>query len=246
MTEFMLNILAGLITAGVGFGLGIAYSRIRGFQRFRHLERVIPRDRRVQLVLPSAQVKSFLVKGESTEAYFPSNVLIMPMPEGEAIATLVDCLRSLPRGVHVDLTTDEKVSSSYGLTISVGGPSVNHYSRRLLATDYPVFALKYPDHVAAYGSTTFVPQRGKSDDLLEDYGFLFCSRHDAEHRCIVLCGVWGTGTRAAVQGLIQLPPSSDAARSLATSSRTFLAFRTQISGLEAGAVRLMIHIVQEQ
>ncbi|HEV3089176.1 MAG TPA: hypothetical protein VGX96_18335 [Candidatus Elarobacter sp.] len=245
MTEFMLNVLAGLVAAGLGFSLGIGYSRIRAFRRFRHLERLIPRDRRVQLVLPSAQVKDFLVKGESTVATFPSNVLIMPMPEGEAIATLVNCLRSLPGGVRIDLTDDGNVSRFYGLTISVGGPSVNYYSRRLLATDYPAFTLKYPDHVAAFGSTTFVPQRGKSDDLLEDYGFLFCSRHDEEHRCIVLCGVWGTGTRAAVQGLMQLPPSSDAARSLATSSRTFLAFRTEISGLESGTAQLMIHTVQE-
>lgn len=245
MNEFVLNILAGLITAGLGFSLGVGYAKIRALRRLWHLERLIPRDRRVQLVLPSAQVKSFLVKGESTEAYFPSNVLIMPMPEGEAIANLVDSLRNLSRTVHVDLTTDEKVSNCYGLTISVGGPSVNQYSRRLLTTDYPKFNLKYPEHVASYGSTTFFPQRGKSDDLLEDYGFLFCSHHDAKHCCIVLCGVWGTGTRAAVQGLIQMPSFCDAARSLATSSRTFLVFRTHISGLEAGPVQPMIHTFEK-
>lgn len=246
MLEFMLNILAGLVSAGIGFGLGITYSKIRDFQRFRHLERLIPKDRRVQIVLPSAQVKSFLVKGESTEAFFPSNVLIMPMPEGEAIATLVNTLRSLARGVHIDLTTDDKVSPSYGLTISIGGPSVNHHSRRLLAKDYPLFMLKYPDHVASYGSTTFIPQRGKSDDLLEDYGFLFSSRHDGGSRNMVLCGVWGTGTRAAVQGLIQLPPSSDAARSIVARSQTFLAFKAQISGLEPGDIKLMIHTIQQE
>jgi hypothetical protein len=245
VAEFVLNILAGLITAVIGFGFGITYSRIRALQRHRHLERLIPPDRRVQLVLPSTQVKSFLVKGESKEAHFPSNVSIMPMPEGEAIAVLVDCLRSLPGGVRVDLTTDDRVSNSYGLTISIGGPSVNHYSRNLLATDHPLFALKYPEHEAAYGSTTFVPKRGQSDDLLEDYGFLFSCRRDAQHRYIVACGVWGTGTRAAVRGLIEMQPSSDAARSLTSASRTFLAFQTHISGLEAGPARLLVHTAQE-
>jgi hypothetical protein len=245
VTEFVFSVVTGLITAGIGFVSGILYSRIQAYHRYRHLERLIPKDRRVQLVLPSAEVKSFLVKGEAIEAFFPSNVLVMPMPEGEAVANLVDALRSLPRGVRVDLTTDDKVSSSYGLTISIGGPSVNHYSRKLLKADHPLFALKYPEHEAAYGSTSFVPPRGQSDDLLEDYGFLCSSRLDAQHRNIVVCGVWGTGTRAAVRGLIELRPSSDAARSLANASRAFLAFQTKISGLEAGAVRLIVHTVQE-
>jgi hypothetical protein len=64
MGEMLVNIAAGLLTSVVGFGLGAIFTRIRFSRRLGHIERLMPADRKVQVVLPSASVGDFDIKGE--------------------------------------------------------------------------------------------------------------------------------------------------------------------------------------
>jgi hypothetical protein len=237
MNEMLGNIVAGLLTSVLGFGLGAIYTRLRLTRKLGHIDRLMPADRRVQVVLPSASVGDFDIKGEpGSRATFPPNVLIMPMPEGSGIARLVLILRSLPRKVHVLLTTDDAVSPEYALTISIGGPSVNLESRRLI-TLHPDFQIVYPDHEASFGSQSYVPRRGPEGDLQEDFGFVLARTEDGR-TSIVCCGVWGTGTESAIRGLLELPHRTLAKR-LSRSKNLFIAFRTQINGLRTGRPHLL-------
>lgn len=238
MNEILIELVAALIAAACGFVAAIVVGKVRSMRRFGHLNDLVPGDRRVQVVLPSAQVERFLVKQEQTEADFPSNVLIMPMAEGEAIARLMDALHSLPRRVEVSLTTDDAVGRGYGLTISIGGPSVNDFSRTALR-EHPDFKLVYPEHTAHFGSMSFVPDRGPENDLVEDYGFLFLTRRAGGGTTIVLCGVWGTGTRAAVQGFLELREHRDVRKRLHKDQKLFLAFHTKLSSMGAADVDLI-------
>ncbi|MEV7012049.1 hypothetical protein [Streptosporangium sp. NPDC051022] len=226
-----------MLTSVLGFGLGALFVRVRIAGELGHLERLVPPDRRVQLVLPSARITNFQIKGQpGAEAAQPPNVLMMPMPEGNGIAELVLALRRLSRRVHILLTTDEAVSPDYKLTISIGGPSVNLESRRLVRF-HPAFRLRYPEHVATHGSATYDPKRAPDGELLEDYGFVLLHSEGGRTR-IVCCGVWGTGTEAAIKGLLGLR-DRHLSRQLRTSRNLFLAFHTELSGLNVSEPRLI-------
>ena len=237
MDEMLLNIVAGLLTSGLGFGLGAVFTRVRFSRRLGHIERLVPADRRVQIVLPSASVGDFDIKGEpGSTATFPPNVLVMPMPEGSGIARLVLGLKTLPRKVHILLTTDDAVSPEYALTISVGGPSVNLESRRLICMQSH-FTITYPDHEAFFGTEKYVPKRGPAGQLEEDFGFVL-ARTEEGKTSIVCCGVWGTGTEGAIRGLLELSHHVLAAK-LNKSKDLFIAFRTEINGLRTSRPKLL-------
>ena len=237
MGEMLLNIVAGLLTSAVGFSLGAVFARVRISRRIGHIEQLVPADRRVQIVLPSASVSAFDIKGEpGSTATFPPNVLIMPMPEGSGIARLVLGLKTLPRKVHILLTTDDAVSPEYALTISVGGPSVNLESRRLVCL-HPLFTIKYPDHEAYFGTETYVPKRDPAGRLQEDFGFVL-ARTEEGRTSIVCCGVWGTGTEGAIRGLLELPPRA-VGHKLNRSKSLFVAFRSEIHGFRTGQPKLL-------
>ncbi|RAO29975.1 hypothetical protein PSN13_05174 [Micromonospora saelicesensis] len=237
MDEMLVNILAGLLTSALGFGLGAVFTRVKISQRLGHIERLLPADRRVQVVLPSASVGDFAIKGEAgSVATFPPNVLIMPMPEGSGIARLVLGLRSLPRKVHILLTTDDEVSPEYALTFSIGGPSVNMESRRLV-DHHPQFKIVYPGHEASFGAESYVPRRSPDGSLQEDFGFLLAHTEDGR-TSIVCCGVWGTGTESAIRGLLDLSDRRLGSR-LRRSKDLFIAFQTRIHGLRTSKPQLL-------
>ena len=231
------GVVAGVITTLVTFAAGSSYRLIRLRRRLGHLERVVPSNRRVQIVLPSTEVTDFIVKGETTVASFPPNVLIMPMPEGMAIARLTSALHSIHRAVSVTFTTDESVSQDFGLTISVGGPSVNEETRRLLSL-HPDFSIHYPEHIASVKRDIFRPAKRSNGEIKEDWGFVIIARSDRSVS-IVLCGVWGTGTEAAVKGLLQKRPKR-LVQAIKGESRVILCYRITIEGLRSSEPTLVL------
>ncbi len=243
MIAFIVSVMSGLVTAALGYSFGVARTRLKFRRRFGHLRELIPPDRRVQIVLPSAEVNEFTVKGEGVTATFPGNVLIMPMCEGSGIARLVLALRSMPSPPEIHLTTDDAVSSAFGITISIGGPSVNKESRRLLKLYHSDFKLHYPEHTASYRSTSFVPRRNERAELLEDFGFLFISK-STQARFVVCCGVWGIGTEVAIMSLLELR-QLEADHFLRDPGPTFLAFHAPVDGFRGGDPQL-VHVGQRE
>jgi hypothetical protein len=241
MQEFTINVVGGLVSALIGVGIGVLLTRTKYARKMGHLMRLIPVDRRVQVVLPSARVGEFLVKEENSAATFPPNVLIMPMAEGIGIAQLVLAIRSVRRSVKIDFTTDDAVGAGYSLTISIGGPSVNLESRRLLGS-HPQFRLNYPEHTASYGNQSYIPKRDPDGGLREDFGFLFTCR-SPESLSLVCCGVWGMGTEAAIRGFLDLKHHKQA-HVLRSRNQVFMAFHTKIDGLRASPPEL-IYVASE-
>ncbi|WP_327085599.1 hypothetical protein OIE66_24970 [Nonomuraea sp. NBC_01738] len=231
MGEFTLNIVAGLVVSALLFGAGVLANRLRLRLRLRHLARLIPPDGKVQVVLPSAKIENFEIKGESDlTAKQPPNVLMMPMAEAMGIAQLVLALRHLTAEKKIYLTTDKNVSPDYKLTIAVGGPSVNSESGQILKA-YPHFRLVYPDHVAHHGATKYDPEIKDNGELAEDYGFVFVHRK-TDRTEVVCCGVWGTGTEAAIKGLLNLPDRK-VGRRMQASDNFFMIFHLRVNDVRA-------------
>lgn len=234
--DLFIGILGGLMSSLILFTLGLLIRQHNKRRRLGHLERLIPSDRRVQIVLPSAEVTDFRIKDDGSTATFPENVLIMPMREGMAVGLLANALHSLNRAVAITLTTDDRVSTDFKLTLSVGGPSVNSESRRILRT-HTNFQLKYPDHIAEYNSSSYEPRRDANGRLLEDWGFVLSTK-TRESVNVALCGVWGTGTEAAVRGLLSLSENRHR-KKLARIGHTIFCFHISIDGLRSEDPKLI-------
>lgn len=198
MGNFIDNLGAGitLILIGVlAHRVGVRWS-------LRHLRGVCGKSRRVKIVIPSFSVPEFTIAGAKKPAKIPSNVVVMPMAEGMAIGELVKALQAAFGRLEIVITPAEKFSDDGTPFISVGGPSVNMVSKRLLQDASGGFTIAYPEHVAKYGSTTYEPELRDGCTLTEDYGFMLYSRTVEDTRYVVLCGVWAHGTHMATRVLV--------------------------------------------
>lgn len=236
MTAIILPILAAFLIAA----LGAAGQRLREWvlkhRRLGHLYVLCGRADRVQVVIPGFPVARFRIANATAE--IPPNVPVMPMAEGGAIAQLIRGLNEIGQR-DVELVSSANFRDDSDVTISIGGPSVNEISGKLLADGFPSFTLQYPQHVASYGTTTFLPERLDDESLREDYGFIAVGRTDNHHRFVVLCGVWAPGTQIATTALLELDRRSEVASLLRGGHNFFAVAHGKITGLEMTGVRVI-------
>jgi hypothetical protein len=144
------------------------------------------------------------------------------MAEGGAIAELAGTLRMI--GVrNLSIVAQHDYQDTPSLTFVIGGPSVNQVTGALLTRSFPLFELRYPQHVARYGTTNFIPAKGPTGSLTDDYGFIAHARSPAGHSIIALFGVWAPGTRIAVDTLLHGTRRRTPAWRDIDARRTFLA-----------------------
>lgn len=238
MSALTISIAAGLVVALI---LG-ASSRVRALVALRiqygHLRALANVQGPINIVVPSFPLERFTIDGVPGTVAIPPNVTVMPLAEGEAIGELLRTLTRLFPQREVNLQPHASYSVGPGLTIAVGGPSVNVVSRRALDKWFPEFRLRYPEHVATLGSVTYNPDRASDDSLTEDYGFVAVGPSDGACRVVVLCGVWAPGTLAATRCLLGLRARSDAAKSVGSAERTLLVSRASIDELASSAPEL--------
>lgn len=234
----VLSIIGGLLLTLLGV-IGARTSEwVKRHRRLGHVYALAAGAKRTQIVVPSFNVPEFLVQGTDAPARIPPNVRLMPMAEGGAIAELILALQQA--GNHeVRLVTQNNYQDSEGLTICVGGPSVNSVSRDVLRRCFPDFKIKYPEHVASYGSTTFLPSTDTDGSLLEDYGFIAVTKTPRGNRCLVVCGVWAPGTQIATTTLLSIGRSSEASRLIKSGEDFFVVSHAKIDGLEQHDVQLI-------
>ena len=103
----------------------------------------------------SFSVPDFEISGVKEKATIPTNVVVMPMAEGRGIAELVKTFQSGFPHVDIEFVSQGAFEDDGTSFISSGGPSVNSVSERLPENYCPLFSIKYPDHIASYGSTVY-------------------------------------------------------------------------------------------
>lgn len=213
MREIVINLIAGLLLAGLGVVATKLFEVARRQRKDGHIYKLVGKNARVQVVVPSFDVTEFLPRGATERVVVPPNLLAMPMAEGGAIAALVTMVDGLRRG-HVHLVPQKAFQDNATLTISIGGPSVNSVSADILHRYFPIFRIKYPEHIASFGSMTFQPATDADGALVEDFGFIASVTADNGRKYLVLCGVWSMGTQIATDALLDVPRHSPVRRYL--------------------------------
>jgi hypothetical protein len=237
----LVDIIVGLITTAVAAAAGYAVARVLNWYRFKHLRHLASEQRRIRIILPTLLRATFPVGHSSEAAKIPHNIPLMPMPEGKALAYLVSALRDSLADVTIEYVAPEHFVDDGTPFVSLGGPSVNSVSGQVLSLRVPRFNIKYPDHIANYGSVVMSPVI-KDDQLQEDFGFLLQGKSQLDTKCIVVCGVWATGTEMACLAYADRLPRKSPARvrkHLLRHANVFLMFRAPISNYQLGALELM-------
>jgi len=244
VTSLIVGVIAGILVSLLGASAKKLADMARYRRNFGYLYALLAGAKRIQIVVPSLEAPVFVPQGTTQIAKVPKNVKVMPLAEGTAIAQLVSALHRL-RNADVQIVSQENYQDTGGLTISVGGPSLNSVSRILLDYSFPKFSIKYPEHIASYGSTTFSPSTNSEGDLTEDYGFVAVGRTVGGSRGVVICGVWAFGTQIAAASLLHLPRKSEARRLFVRKEDFFMVSHARVNGLWPGNVEI-VEIRHEQ
>jgi hypothetical protein len=196
----------------------------------------------VQIIVSNIEITRFsFAKSGATEPVrilVPKNVLYMPMPEGRAIAELTSLLHKVNPKLKVQLITAASHDPALP-TLSVGGPSVNTFTEKVPAQEFPEFSIDYPaTRRGKFESHIFETVRDSDSRLIRDYGFVFVTRTSKNAPCILFCGVRAFGTAMAVELLRALPARSEAAQLIREGRKAFIAADGSIEGLAETDVRL--------
>jgi hypothetical protein len=230
-----------VIAIGIGAFIGKAWERARLLRRWGYIRALLGRHRKVQIIVSSVEISGFKFAGPEntfTKVVVPRNILYMPMPEGRAIAALVNTLKRVEPKVKIQLVTPSNHDPEV-LTFSIGGPSVNAFSHRVLGTDFPEFSIDYPaTRRARFEGHSFETTRTPDNTLTGDYGFIFVTRTDKDAPCVVFCGIRAFGSAMAVEMFQSLPPNSEAAQQIRRGNKSFIVAEGKVNGLEWSGVRL--------
>ena len=198
MRNFIISLAANIAFFLIGFFM----HKLLVKWSLRHLKYFIGKAKKMRIVIPSFSVPEFEISGVEGKATIPSNVAVMPMAEGRGIAELVKGFQSRFSNVDIEFVSQVTFEDNGSPFISIGGPSVNSVSGRIFEKYCPLFALKYPEHIASYGSVIYNPEFGPDHSLREDFGFILHTKSPKGSPCLVLCGVWAPGTHVAIQALL--------------------------------------------
>jgi hypothetical protein len=232
-----------LIAIGIGAFIGKTWEKASLLRRWGYIRALLARHRRVQIIVSSVEISGFKFatggpENTITKLQVPRNILYMPMPEGRAIATLVNTLKRIDPKLKIQLVTANNHDPEV-LTFSIGGPSVNSFSHKILGSDFPEFAIDYPaTRRARFEGHSFETLRTPDNILTRDYGFIFVTRTTRGAPCIVFCGIRAFGTAMAVEMFRSMPPNSESAQLIRKCHKAFIVAEGKVNGLEWSGVRL--------
>ena len=187
--DIVLQIAIGLLVIGIGVLAGRTWERIRVLRRYGHVRALLGKYDRIQVIVSRVEVQRFkFADGSvSTSLQVPPNVLYMPMPEGRAIAELMRLLHRINGRVKVELVTAAENCNLEIPVISIGGPSVNAFTGKVLAEEFPGFVIEYPaTRRAHYEGHIFEAFRDANNYITQDHGFVFLTQTAKNAPCLNL------------------------------------------------------------
>lgn len=238
--EVMINILAAIIFATIGFLVAKAWEKAKLMRRYGYIRQLLGGHNRLQIIVSSIELEGFSFPTDSGKLIHetPRNVLFMPMPEGRAIAALISLLHKVNPKLSLQLVTATNHDPSVP-TFSIGGPSVNSFSAKTLSAEFPLFKIEYPEATRArYDGHVFETRRDSTNLLTADYGFIFLTHTPKGAPCVVFCGVLAFGTAMAVELFGSLGSRSEAAGLIRRMQKAFIVAEGSVDGLEEAAVSL--------
>ena len=240
MESYIVNLLSSVTFAVLAFALGWLAKKYKDQQSLGHLRNFIGNSSLVKIVIAQAVIPKFTIDSDNGgEAVIPTNQPVIPVPEGQAIAEIVQAIRNSARqNIRILVMPATDFHDDGTPFIAIGGPSTNAVTRKYAAEHFPSFEIKYPDHEASWRkSTTYTPE-WRETELADDYGFTCVGTTVPDSRFILCFGVWAFGTLAATRCYLSLPRKSDARKYVATYKPVMLVSYVKVDYYSVGKPEL--------
>ena len=241
--DLLVNLAAGLVILISGVISGWILERIRRQRKLGHLRRLLPKERKVQIIVPAMNVHGYVRHNDGRSSRLPRNNPLMPMQESAAVARLALVIRRLSEKCSVDIVTADSYRDDYFLTVCFGGPAVNRTTGLFIPSQFP--QLSYPHSVKKgtpdvlrFLDSEYTPSYDHEGQITSDYGYIVLYyQEDRSH--VFLFGNWSHGTEMATKFLV-----SDAARVplenlIRNRLRAVVVVHGEVRGLSNGAIRLV-------
>lgn len=239
----LVQVLIGVASIFLAFLAGRTWEQVRLFRKYSYIRSFLRGSSELQIVVSHVEVPRISYEGDSHQQVrlnVPPNVLYMPMAEGRAVAELTSLLHRIERRLRIRLVVAANHDPTKP-TLSIGGPSVNALTRRLLKAQFPDFSIDYPTtRRAKFGGHTFETLRDDNNSLIRDYGFIFVTQTNHGAPCLVLCGIRAYGSAMAAALLQRLPERSEAARMIAKRKKAIIVAEGRIDDLEITSVKFSL------
>jgi hypothetical protein len=240
VTAIVLNIIGGIAVLVLVFYAGRASQYISRRAGTRYLRTWLGCNE-VFVVLPSF---SKYCGADEFLSSLPSNVEMMPVPEGAAIVDLIKALEASNRRLKVRMVRTVPDQPNGVPIICIGGPSVNAGTEMLLKRDHREFSIQYPEHVVEIEGrrhARYKPRINDNRETTEDWGFVATGLvHNAPY--VLLFGVHSQGTWAAVHTFISLREwrEHQYRRQVSQRQKLFIVSYTPVDGLQIDQEELTI------
>jgi hypothetical protein len=175
---------------------------------------IINGRQRVPVIIGDVEFKDFVSQdSQASTVHLPPNVPLFGVGDAVAMSliheTLLRCLHGGNAPVLFASQSDAEIATD--TFVSVGGPSVNKVTGRVLVDmklDGKLRMVYHPDNsyaVDEFSKREFRPERNKDGTLKKDYGFIVIgpSPFDKRQTACLVFGVWPQGTQAAARELLQ-------------------------------------------
>lgn len=232
--SFIISFFASVTLVASTFALGWLSKKLKDQRSLGHVKTFIGDSRCVKVVISSTVISKLSIardNGSSSEAIIPHNHPQIPMPEGQAIAEIVQAIgNSTAQKVKILVVPAADFQDDGTPFVTIGGPSINIVARKYAAQYFPDFGIKYPEHVANWRGSTIYEPKLRENKLLDDYGFSFTGTTAHNSRFILFFGVWAFGALAATRCYLSLPHKSDARERAVSNKPTLLVTYVKIAG----------------
>ena len=243
------RLLEWAASAAVGMAVVWGWAKIENrWQQtpFREIWRpVVQGADSIPIVIGGVRLDTFTPNGTNKPARLPNNVLLVGVDDGMGMSLLRESFARAFGHLRVTLHEPQDFGDK-NLTsfISVGGPSVNSVTGRILANMTGI-RMFYPEHYAMVGQRRFSAEEDRQGNVIKDFGFIIMAPNplaQAHHVCVVF-GIWPYGTSAALQVLSRPDPKDKLfqqfARKVRSRSPVLAVLETKVQDLQRGTPTLI-------
>lgn len=236
LINICLGIISGVLTTTLLTGSKYAYNNYIGRQRHSFIYKSLKDYPVIQIILPSIRIETFGFDHNNGHMSHnsPPNVLFMPFNESFAVHEITSSIGKIFTDKEVKFIYASQYDESMPV-ISVGGPSVNEFTNKILTKNFPTFQINYPEATEAkFQGLTFTSEQDKiTKTVSKDYGFLFLTFGNNKAPCYVACGILAFGTQVAVKKMLSLKATSGIGKLLITRKAKFMSVEADVEGFNA-------------
>ncbi len=228
---------SGLIVAIISALAGFALQRHLTNRRYGHMRTILPDDHHIRLVVPYVENSDWSALDPEVARNPVEKTHFVPIGDFCAAVHLIARSFQLDHKSKLEIAPGS-TGGDGSLTIALGGPYVNEFTKRQLQRHVPDLDYRVEGQFRV-GSLILSPTR-IAGQLTEDYGFLLLVTQANGSRVLCAFGMHNQGTEIAAKVLSNLDRHSEGSKLIRGGNDVFLIAQGQVTGVETSDERTVV------